>query len=181
MPTDAYDAFQLMLMNPIAALQQLMFAVYARTDRILNPPPGAPPPPATTLKLPRLFAIPQAIADVDQPKMLKWTHENALALQEAGHQAALPRRRGAGDLTRGPGRPRSGVRELSALRPASDPPASTPVAQFLEMFKPIWDNFDTFISRISPPPEPGHQPGCATEKGGQCDCGYATRAPQSAS
>ena len=35
-PTDAYDAFQLMLMNPIVALQQLMYCLYSRTDQIVN-------------------------------------------------------------------------------------------------------------------------------------------------
>ncbi len=43
-PTDAYDAFQLMLMNPIVALQQFVYAVYAQTDYLVNGRPANPPP-----------------------------------------------------------------------------------------------------------------------------------------
>jgi predicted acylesterase/phospholipase RssA len=75
MPVNAYDAFQLMLMNPIAALQELMFTVYvdARTA-------GAP--------LPALNRLPVAIDSSYYPKMLEWTHTNAMTLQKIGYDAA---------------------------------------------------------------------------------------------
>ncbi len=89
-PTDAYDAFQLMLMNPIVALQQVMYAVYAKTDAWVNGGTTEHPQAMTAphLPVPRLFGIPVAIPKGDEPRMLKWTHANAVALQEAGYRAA---------------------------------------------------------------------------------------------
>jgi len=92
-PTNAYDAFQLMLMNPIVHLQRLMFTLYARTDVLINPPKNGsppPPPPPPGLKLPRLYAIKTPIPEADRPKIFNWTHKNAVALQKIGHDAALP-------------------------------------------------------------------------------------------
>ena len=95
-PTDAYDAFQLMLMNPIVALQQFMYAVYAKTDALVNglpenSPPASAPMSNAHLKVPRLFGIPvTTIAQEDEPRMLKWTHANAVALHDAGLRAARP-------------------------------------------------------------------------------------------
>jgi len=95
-PTDAYDAFQLMLMNPVVALQQFVYALYARTDALVNglpanSPPAIAPMSNAPITLPRLFGIPvTTLAQADGPRMLKWTHENAVALQDAGYRAALP-------------------------------------------------------------------------------------------
>jgi NTE family protein len=93
-PTDAYDAFQLMLMNPIVALQQFVYAAYAQTDYLVNgrpanPHPAAEPMGRTPIQIPQLFGLPVTIAKGDEPRILKWTHANAVALQEAGHQAGL--------------------------------------------------------------------------------------------
>ena len=87
MPTDAYDAFQLMLMNPIVHLQRLMFTLYARTDALVNASAGGS---ATSLKLPRLYSMKADIPKPHWPKMLTWTHENAVILQKVGYEAALP-------------------------------------------------------------------------------------------
>ena len=89
-PTDAYDAFQLMLMNPIVHLQRLLFSLYARTDALVNSPPGGSAASAAGFKLPRLYSIKAAIPKDYWPKMFKWTHENAMILQQAGYDAALP-------------------------------------------------------------------------------------------
>jgi hypothetical protein len=89
-PTDAYDAFQLMLMNPIIALQQFVFAMYAKTDALVNAPASSSPAAGAGIKVPRLFGIPVTIAPGDEPRMLKWTHSNAVALEDAGYRAARP-------------------------------------------------------------------------------------------
>jgi len=89
-PTDTYDAFQLMLMNPIVHLQQLIYALYARTDMLVNGPPGGSGPSTARVRLPRLFSIKAEIPEAHRPKILKWTHENAMILQKAGYDAALP-------------------------------------------------------------------------------------------
>jgi hypothetical protein len=67
-----------------------MYCLYARTDQIVNAWAGNPAPPPGAPKLPRLFGIPVDIPKDHWPTMLKWTHSNAVALQEAGYQAALP-------------------------------------------------------------------------------------------
>ena len=51
-PTDVYDAFQLMLMNPIASLQEIVFGVYGQTELLL----GSVAAPPTSL--PRLWMMP---------------------------------------------------------------------------------------------------------------------------
>jgi NTE family protein len=81
-PTDIHDAFQLMLMNPILALEVLLFSLYARTDQItesLDRP---------EVRLPKLYRLPFSIDSGYYPNMLKWTHSNAVKLQEIGRTAA---------------------------------------------------------------------------------------------
>jgi hypothetical protein len=83
MPRGAYDAFQLMLMNPIAALQELMLGWYAIAAQGLKGAGG---------QLPELQRIPllDKIADKDYPTIWQWTHDNAMKLQQIGLEAARP-------------------------------------------------------------------------------------------
>lgn len=154
MPTDVYDAFQLMLMNPIAALQQLMFALYSKTEKLVNALPGSAPPPGPTPTLPRLFGMPVTIDPADYPTMLKWTYENAVALQDVGYRAAL---RIAQVLAERPDRatlehalfPYRFADSLLTTQPRS--------LQFLQgIFNPIFENFPRFIERLHTPPH-GHE------------------------
>ena len=78
-PANAYDAFQLMLMNPIAALQELTFQLYVDTQ-------------ALDATLPELKILPVPMDSLDSsyyPKMLEWTHDNAVRLQKIGYDAAV--------------------------------------------------------------------------------------------
>jgi NTE family protein len=91
-PTNIWDAFQLMLMSPVMALQALMFSVYARTDQ-LSENLSKPARSALKPQLPKLYRIPliagnPGIKETDYPAMLKWTHSNAVALQDIGEEAA---------------------------------------------------------------------------------------------
>lgn len=85
-PADIHDAFQLMLLNPIVALQVIIAALYARTDRLaeqLGRERGEKIP------LPALYRVPFAIDRGYYPKMLKWTHANAVTLEKVGYDAAV--------------------------------------------------------------------------------------------
>jgi NTE family protein len=75
-PANAYDAFQLMLMNPIAALQELTFQLYVGTKEA-----GA--------TLPTLHILPVTMDSSYYPKMLEWTHGNALTLRKIGYETAV--------------------------------------------------------------------------------------------
>jgi NTE family protein len=98
-PVNIHDAFQLMLLNPVVSLQVLTLALYAETEKRVNPPVG----PNGQLKLPRLYRIPfdrppcQILPEY-YPQMLEWTHANAVTLQHVGRCAgrqvadALPQR-----------------------------------------------------------------------------------------
>jgi NTE family protein len=81
MPRGANDAFQLMLMNPVAALQELTLALYAVFEESLS---------ESRLQLPRLDHIPVEIPPSEQATMWQWTHGNALKLQQIGYDGALP-------------------------------------------------------------------------------------------
>ena len=80
-PLNIHDAFQLMLMNPILALETLLFSLYARIDHLRENAD-----PAT--KLPALYRIPFSIDKTYYPEMLKWTYSNAITLQKIGYDAA---------------------------------------------------------------------------------------------
>jgi len=82
-PTSIHDAFQLMVMNPILALEELLFAFYARTDQVAESL-GKP-----EARLPRLYRLPFAIDRRYYPEMLKWNHSNAIELQRVGREAAI--------------------------------------------------------------------------------------------
>jgi hypothetical protein len=88
-PENAYDAFQLMLMNPIATLQQLMLAFYSEVDHNANQKPW-PAPALAGVPVPRLYGIPLPIEPSYYPRMLDWTHTNAITLQKIGYEAARP-------------------------------------------------------------------------------------------
>jgi hypothetical protein len=86
-PRNIHDAFQLMLLNPVVALQALMLALYAAKEFVVNLPPPAPP------MLPRLYRIPFdtgrcTIPPAYYPEMLEWTHDNAVTLESVGRCAA---------------------------------------------------------------------------------------------
>ncbi len=80
-PANIWDAFQLMLMNPVIALEVLMYAFYAKTDHAAMARPG--------VALPKLYRVPIPIDRHYYPKMLEWSHSNAVKLQEIGRRAAI--------------------------------------------------------------------------------------------
>jgi hypothetical protein len=89
-PENVYDAFQLMMMNPIAAAHELMLALYAkvasRVETELTPTERS----AVGGALPPLFFLPFRIDESYYPTMLNWTHDNALKLHDIGYTAAKP-------------------------------------------------------------------------------------------
>lgn len=130
-PTNAYDAFQLMLMNPIAAFQRLMLILYQKTEQTVNAAGG---------HLPLLRRIPVDIDEDYYPNMLKWTHANAIALHEKGYEAARPiardlRRRGPGAYPNFDRFPRFDTENERA-------------GQFLRLFEPIRSNLTQFLRGI---------------------------------
>lgn len=154
-PTDAYDAFQLMLMNPIVALQQFVYAVYAKTDALVNGVPANSPPATTPIanvpfKVPRLFGMP-VTARLDEPGMLKWTHGNAVALHDAGYRAALPL---AERFATHAADAEALERSLAPFRFATrflTPEVQPRSQQFLEgIFAPTFTNFDKVIDYLYP-------------------------------
>lgn len=84
-PTNIHDAFQLMLMNPIIALQVLISTLYAKTECLAENirQPRAP------VRLPKLYYVPFDIDSKYYPSMLKWSHSNAITLEKIGHDAAI--------------------------------------------------------------------------------------------
>ena len=154
-PTDAYDAFQLMLMNPIVALQQFVYGVYAKTDALVNglpanSPPAVEPMDPAPVKVPRLFGMPVSIVQGEEPTILKWTHANAVALQDAGYRAALPV---AERLATHATDTEALVQSLSSFRFATKflTPAAQPRSQqFLEgIFGPMFENFTMYMNWIN--------------------------------
>jgi NTE family protein len=169
-PENAYDAFQLMLMNPIAALQELMLTFYGWTEWHVNG--GAP----TGGGLTPLYRIPVAdeISEDYYPRMLDWTHANAMKLQKIGHDAALPIARllkdgGQPPPAEGGLPPMSGAsnghleahRYKGVVTPDSGQvpgPRATAAAnraqQFVSLYKPMMDNITKFISPSTPDAQP---------------------------
>ena len=84
-PENIHDSFQLMLMNPIIALQVLISAFYAWTDHTSEQLRQAD----LHVRLPKLYYVPFPIEDKYYPNMLKWTHSNAVTLEKIGHDAAV--------------------------------------------------------------------------------------------
>jgi NTE family protein len=84
-PVNIHDAFQLMLMNPVIALQGLISAFYAWADRIGEGLRTKNP----EVKLPGLYYVPLRIDEKYYPNMLKWTHSNAVTLEKIGREAAV--------------------------------------------------------------------------------------------
>jgi hypothetical protein len=83
-PVNVYDAFQLMLMNPIVALEVLLFGLYANREYQVNS--GSM---QSGKKLPKLYRVPFDVPPEYYPTMLQWTHSNAIRLQHIGYQAAM--------------------------------------------------------------------------------------------
>ena len=74
-PTGLKDAFELMLANSRKALEVLLLALYARMD-------GA------DKALPPLYRIPVPLGNYPPASLSKWSHSNAIALQDIGRRAA---------------------------------------------------------------------------------------------
>ncbi len=146
-PRDVYDAFQLMLMNPIASLQELTFGIYGQTELLLD---RAAAPPTT---LPRLYMM-SVVLNPDSTRLLNWSYDNAVALQTIGHRTALPI---AQVLAGRPDRTTL-ARALSPYRFANGLLETHPrTRQFLRgIFDPLFSNFERFVTRINmaAPPEP---------------------------
>lgn len=145
-PTDVYDAFQLMLMNPIASLQEIMFGVYGQTELLLSSV-AAPP-----TSLPRLWMMPIEL-NPDSTRMVKWSHENAIALQKIGYRTALPIAQALD------GRPDQTTVErlLASYRFADGLLETHPrLRQFLQgIVDPLVSNFHQFVTRINTEPPQG--------------------------
>ncbi len=84
-PANIHDSFQLMLMNPIIALQVLISAFYAWTDHASEQLRATNP----GIRLPKLYYVPFSIDEKYYPNMLKWTHSNAVTLEKIGYDAAV--------------------------------------------------------------------------------------------
>jgi hypothetical protein len=149
-PTDVYDAFQLMVMNPIVHLQQLTFALYAQTDWLVNSGAGTRKAGALGLNLPRLETISPTIPETHYSEMLRWTHENAMILHKAGYEAARP-------LAQALSTARTASQVESAFADRRYYTAALPSQmrsqQFLSgVVKPVFSRFDEFVRDLSSSP-----------------------------
>jgi hypothetical protein len=141
-PENVYDAFQLMLMNPIAAAHDPMLGLYARIASLVSSDLTDLQRTRMGGALPPLFFLPMQVHESYYPTMLNWTHDNAVKLQEIGHEAAKPL---ADILYRGD---RTALRagyefETRFLR---NRPRTL---QFLNLFTPTFDRFRTFAERVA--------------------------------
>ncbi len=141
-PTDIYDAFQLMLMTPIASLQEIMFGLYGETEQLLSP--LGPPAPV----LPRLYMM-HVLLNPDSTRMLNWSYDNAVTLQKIGYRMALPI---AQVLDRRPDRATL-ESELASYRYARNlletPSHSRPRQVLRGIFDSVFSDFGRFVSRIN--------------------------------
>jgi len=149
-PRGVYDAFQLMLMNPIASLQELTFGMYGQTEVLLD---RAAAPPTT---LPRLYTM-SVVLNPDSTRLLNWSYENAVALQKIGHRTALPIARALA------GRPdRTAFERSLAPYRFADHLLETQhprTRQFLRgIFSLLFSRFEQFVTRINAEPPPDASP-----------------------
>jgi predicted acylesterase/phospholipase RssA len=89
-PENVYDAFQLMIMSPIAAAHEPMLALYDGIAKQVNALPSPVQREALGGELPPLSFVPMDVKESYYPSMLKWTHDNACKLQKIGYEAAKP-------------------------------------------------------------------------------------------
>jgi hypothetical protein len=169
MPENAYDAFQLMLMNPIASLQERMLNLYAKIESSVNA--------QTPGRLTPLYKIPVGdhISEDYYPRMLDWTHANAVKLEKIGHDAAVPLagllkqppsasppgprlRRRLGPIAGGSDDPLEEYRYARALETDQPTPRQTRVAkraeQSLSLYGPLFANLPLFFPPAHVPPAP---------------------------
>jgi NTE family protein len=145
-PTDVYDAFQLMLMTPIASLQEIVFGLYGETEQLSSS--LGPPAPV----LPRLYMM-HVLLNPDSTRMLNWSYENAVALQKIGYRMALPI---AQVLD---GRPDRATLEsaLASYRYArgllETPTHARPRQVLRNIFDPVFSDFGRFATRINTEPQ----------------------------
>jgi NTE family protein len=159
-PENAWDAFQLMLMNPIAAIQELILSLYGWTEWNVNQKNLAAMTP--------LYRIPmdEEIKEEYYPRMLDWTHANAVKLQEIGRRAAAPIARllrpaapvGVGGIAGGSNGHLEDYRYRRVVEREMDPATrefriTQRANQFLSLYKPMINNIDRFY-----PPGPDKQP-----------------------
>jgi len=139
-PTGVYDAFQLMLMNPIASLQEIVFGLYGQTERLMSTVRQA------GLTLPPLYMM-KVVLNPDSTRLLNWSYENAVALQSIGKTAAEP----IADILRG--RPDRTTLEsrLASYRYAGglldEHPRPRQVIR--SIFDPLFSNFELFATSIN--------------------------------
>ena len=145
-PTDVYDAFQLMLMTPIASLQEIVFGLYSETEQLLSS--LGPPAPI----LPRLYMM-HVVLNPDSTRMLNWSYDNAVALQKIGYRMALPV---AQVLDSRPDRAALEI-ALASYRYArgllETPSHSRPRQVLRNIFDPVFSNFGRFTTRINTAPQ----------------------------
>jgi hypothetical protein len=141
-PENVYDAFQLMLMNPIAAAHEPMLGLYAKIANRLES--EFTPEERTQVggALPPLFFLPMQVDESYYPTMLSWTHDNAVKLHDVGYEAAKPL---AEILQRG---------DLDALKARYEFETrflmNRPrTLQFLNLFNPAFESFRTFAQRVA--------------------------------
>src|SRR5262249_14868298 len=111
----------------------------------------APRPTTPAPTPPRLYAISPAIASSDRPRVLKWTHDNAVALQEAGRRAARPLALVLADPTKrsDPAALESALVEFRYADRFITPGSRS--AQLLKVFAPAVNQVPTFIRGVNDP------------------------------
>jgi NTE family protein len=143
-PENAYDAFQLMLMNPVAAAQEAMLTLYGRVAERMST--------LTDMQraglggtLPPLLFVPFNVSESYYPTMIKWTHANARKLRDIGYQAAKP----VAETLMHQGNP--GPLETLARDYAFDEkflPPRERAKQFLKLLQPMFADFGKFASGV---------------------------------
>jgi predicted acylesterase/phospholipase RssA len=139
-PENVYDAFQLMLMNPIAAAHEPMLALYAKIASSVETLTAVE---RTQMggALPPLFFLPFKVDESYYPTMLKWTHDNALKLHDIGYTTAKPL---AEIVQQG---------NLAALEADYDFETrflrNPRTLQFLNLFNPTFERYSHFAQRVA--------------------------------
>jgi NTE family protein len=143
-PENVYDAFQLMLMNPVAAAQEDMLTLYGRVAERMSA--------LTDMQraglgggLPPLLFVPFNVSESYYATMIKWTHANARRLRDIGYQAAKP----VAETLVHQGNP--GPLETLARDYGFDEtfmPSRERAKQFLQLFEPMFTDFGKFASGV---------------------------------
>jgi len=93
-PKNIYDAFQLMLLNPVVTLQRNLYAMYAATEFLYNTHRKEHEERTGTVRapMPKLYRIPleEVVRKAEYADLLDWSHGSALKFESAGRRAAAP-------------------------------------------------------------------------------------------